>query len=185
MIRRLTRDDPRVSAAQMVAGFVVCVALGALGGALVFQYGLGLPPCPLCIDQRLAHGAALVSGLAAMVLARQSIMRAVVALILADAAFVAGAGISLFHAGVEYHWWRGPTTCSGTGGADSLDALRALIEQAPVVRCDEAPWSFLGISMAGYDFVICAGAAGIAAVLILGVIQWGRPGPRRRPWRSF
>ena len=70
--------------------------------------------------------------------------------------FAADAGVAGYHAGVEYKWWPGPDTCTGVGalaGDNIEDALNAILN-APMVRCDEVPWSLAGISMAGYNFLI-------------------------------
>ena len=181
---RLNRDNPRARATRLVAGLAMAVGLAALAGALVFEYGLGLTPCPLCMDQRYAHGAAIIGGLIAMLVAGHSIGLALAALALADLAYMIGAGIAFFHAGVEYHFWPGPQTCTGAPIANSLDALKAALENAPLAFCDSVPWSIFGVSMAGINFILSAGTAGVMAVLMVGIIQWTRPG-RRRPWRSF
>ena len=47
--------------------------------------------------------------------------------------------------------------------ADMLDTLM----NAPLVRCDEIPWSLLGISMAGWNALISAGAALSAAFVLI------------------
>jgi disulfide bond formation protein DsbB len=46
------------------------------------------------------------------------------------------------------------------------------------VRCDEAAWRFLGISLAGYNALISLAMATIAAYGLLGL--WGRPA-RKHP----
>ena len=62
-----------------------------------------------------------------------------------------------YHAGVEWNFWPGPDTCStatrplGTGGGGVLKDLAA----TRVIRCDEAPWHFLGLSFAGWNVVAC------------------------------
>jgi disulfide bond formation protein DsbB len=71
-----------------------------------------------------------------------------------------------FHAGVEYGWWQGITGCATTisgGGASALDNIM----NAPLVRCDVAPWTLLGISLAGWNFIISIGA-GCAILALLG-----------------
>ena len=68
---------------------------------------------------------------------------------------------------IEYGLIAGPTACTGLAGGDSLEELRRNLMNAPVVRCDEAPWSLFGISLAGYNFLasaVLAAYAGLAAL---------------------
>lgn len=65
--------------------------------------------------------------------------------------------IGLFHAGVEYGWWEGLTACANNAAAGG-DPLQAILD-APLVRCDVAPWSLFGISLAGWNFMFSCGAA--------------------------
>ena len=129
-----------------------------LGGAYISQYGFGLYPCQMCWWQRYAHFAALA--LAALALARRSDALAW----LAALAIVIGGLLGAFHAGVEYHWWEGLTACSTTAraGGDPLEAIM----NAPIVRCDVAPWDLLGISLAGWNFLISSAAALLIAILL-------------------
>ncbi len=149
--------SPRLLALAPVLG-----PMALLGGALVAQYGFLLLPCEMCIWQRWPHGIALALGLLALV-ARGRLR----ALLLALAALVLliGAGIGAFHAGVEQHWWEGPTACTGappTGlsGAAFLETLKG----RPLIRCDEIAWSFLGLSMAAWNALISTGLAAATAL---------------------
>src|SRR5260370_39306413 len=79
-------------------------------------------------------------------------------------AMLFNSGLALFHAGVEWKWWPGPQECSGpltdlSAGGDLLSSLTDLT----IVRCDEAAWRFLGLSLAGYDVLISLALAAIAA----------------------
>jgi len=134
------------------------LALGApaalLAGAYVGQYGFGLYPCEMCWWQRYAHFAALGLALAAWVAAPARVF-----VLLAALAIAVSAGIGAFHAGVEYGWWPGLTACS-TNVAVSADPLDAIM-RAPLVRCDVAPWSLAGVSLAGWNFLF-SGAAALA-----------------------
>lgn len=129
-----------------------------LGGAYIGQYAFGLPPCEMCWWQRYAHFAALALALAAFVVP----VRAMVAL--AGLAIAVAGLIGAFHAGVEYHWWQGLTACStaAAAGGNPLDAIM----NAPIVRCDTAPWSLVGISLAGWNFLF-SGAAALAIAFLL------------------
>jgi disulfide bond formation protein DsbB len=78
-------------------------------------------------------------------------------------AMLIGAGLGVYHSGVEWKWWVGPTDCSGpVANFGSAGSLLQTIEQTPVVRCDEAAWRLLGLSLAGYNAIISLAIAGIA-----------------------
>lgn len=124
-------------------------------GALGFQHLGGLPPCEMCHWQRWAHLAVLAVALPALLTGSRALAW------LAILAMAGAAGIGLWHAGVEQKWWAGVTACASAAapiaGSSILDGL-----SQPLVRCDEIPWSFLGLSMAGWNALI-SGVAALAA----------------------
>ena len=134
-----------------------------LAGAFAFEYIGGLAPCKLCIWQRWPH-AALVA-LAAIGVMGQAVWLMLLACI---GAALTSSAIGLYHVGVEQGWWSGPAGCSGQMGTNlDLSALTDTLLAMPVVRCDEIAWQFLGLSMAGWNMVISAGIAGIAATALI------------------
>lgn len=139
-----------------------------LGGAYFFQYVLGYDPCALCYDQRHIHKAAigvgLLGGLGMMFV--PALRRHAIWVCLAlTAIFLYSAGFAFWHAGIEYDWWDGPASCTAAGPVNiSTDDLLAVLDGGgPVVLCDESPWDFLGISMAGYNALMSAGLAAVSA----------------------
>jgi disulfide bond formation protein DsbB len=79
------------------------------------------------------------------------------------AAALCGAALGTYHSGVEWRWWPGPTDCSGP--MTDFRAKGPLLEQLQsvhVVRCDEAAWRFLGLSLAGYNVLISLALAALA-----------------------
>jgi len=141
--------------------FVAAASTAILGAAFAFQYIGGLAPCVLCIYQRYPYGIAIALGLLAFALAKGPIAR--LALVFAGLGLLIGAGIAVFHVGVEQQWWQGTAECGGIGGANlSLEQLKAEILAAPAVRCDEVAWSLFGISMAGYNVLLALGLALVA-----------------------
>ena len=154
--------EPLAGAAITIA----IIAAGAILGAFLFQYGLGLQPCPLCLEQRIAYYVAIpVAALVAFAAARTSAPRAllIAGLAVVALAMLANAGLGVYHAGVEWKFWAGPADCSGpvTGLGRASDLMRQL-QSTRVVRCDEAAWRFLGLSLAGYNVLISLALAGIA-----------------------
>ena len=87
----------------------------------------------------------------------------IILIVLAAVAVIMSGGIGIFHAGVEYGWWEGLTTCSNTALGGSL----ADIMSAPLVRCDVAQWTFAGISLAGYNALFSI----LGGVTILGLVR--------------
>ena len=133
-----------------------------LAGALGSQYFGGLYPCEMCHWQRWPHYIAILLAALAFAVPQKPLGRALVALAI-TAILISGA-IGVFHAGVEYRWWEGFTQCSILATSAASDTL-AQIMATPLVRCDEAQWRFLGISLAGYNALFSLGGA--AAILWL------------------
>jgi disulfide bond formation protein DsbB len=157
----LARAQPIASAAVAVA----VIGLAAILGAYFFQYVLGLPPCPLCLEQRLAYYVSIP--LAALILLGVSVgssRKVAMLALLAIAGFMLwNAGLGVYHSGVEWHWWAGPQDCSGPlTDIGSRGALLEQLKSVRVVRCDEAAWRFLGLSLAGYNALISLALAAIA-----------------------
>lgn len=150
---------------------LLLASIAVLGSALASQYIGGLQPCVLCLYQRVPYAAVIL--IAGVALFLPPGPRAA-ALALAGLALLTGAGIAVFHVGVEQHWWQGTAEC-GTidAAADSLEALRAQVLAAPTVRCDEIPWSLFGISMAGYNVLTSLGL-GIAGLIAARRLIGGR-----------
>lgn len=158
----------------LAPALVVLAAVAALAAALLSQYWGGLAPCVLCIWQRWPYVAAIVLGVAGAALAgRPAALRATLAL--AGIAFLVSAGIGVFHVGVEQHWWQGTSECGSTGSTVgmSVEDMAAMLQAAPVVRCDEIAWELFGISMAGFN-VIYAGLAGLLALWAAAAAPWRR-----------
>lgn len=145
---------------------LAAASAAALAVAFVTQYGFGYPPCELCVWQRWPYAAAILIGLGAWMLReRPAVTRLALAAI--TLALAANAGVAGFHVGVEQGWWQGLAGCGATGGADSLDDLRAQIMSAPVVRCTDVSVSVAGLSMAAWNGLFAAGLAllGLRAIL--------------------
>src|SRR4051794_19684066 len=88
--------------AQPIAAAAIAVAVigvAAIAGALFFQYVIGLPPCPLCLEQRIAYYVSIP--LAAMILLGLSVGAKRKVLLLALCAIAAAmlwnAGLGAYH----------------------------------------------------------------------------------------
>jgi disulfide bond formation protein DsbB len=127
-----------------------------------------LAPCTLCLYQRQVYWLALPIAALAFIAGQGVIPRVFTPWIgaLLTLIFLTGAGIAIYHAGAEWKFWPGPTTCSGVGAKVSAAGLADLLHGARVAppRCDKAAWVFLGLSMAGWNALISLKLAGWSAV---------------------
>lgn len=142
--------------AYKAGAIALMLALAAIVAALGFEYIAGYAPCPLCLMQRYAYYAGIPLLFAALVLvATDRAGMAAALFFLVALGFLANAGLGIYHAGAEWKFWPGPDTCASVsqpiGGSGGL--LKQL-ETTRVIRCDEAPWTFLGLSFAGWNVVI-------------------------------
>ncbi|MFN3230256.1 MAG: disulfide bond formation protein B [Asticcacaulis sp.] len=161
------------------AFYALAAATAMLAAAHGFEHFMNLPPCALCLKQRDVYWLAIgVSAIAsAWALFSQSRGTPRVASYLLFAIFATGAIVATFHAGVELKWWPGPSTCT-TAGTDavSIDAIASLLAGKTVKppMCDIVPWTFLGISMAGWNAVV-SGLLALAS-LLSSLRRKGKPG---------
>jgi disulfide bond formation protein DsbB len=146
-------------------GLLAALGSGALlGGAYYFQYVVGLSPCEMCYWQRWPHAAAIVFAALAFTAPAASSRSSNLTLLAALCIAVSGV-IGVYHAGVEAKVFEGFTQCTATGkGLSNADLLKQ-ITHAPLIRCDEVQFRFLGISMAGWNAILSLGGA--ATILFL------------------
>jgi disulfide bond formation protein DsbB len=153
---------------QQARLLALLVPAGLLAAAYGSQFLGGLHPCEMCYWQRWPHWTAAFFALLSYAFAsRLADKGRSFVWIAAFAIFVSGA-IGAYHAGVEAGIFEGVTQCAvtGTSGRTTAEIL-ASIQAAPLVRCDEIQWSFLGISMAGWNAMVSIGSALVIAWLSL------------------
>jgi disulfide bond formation protein DsbB len=169
----LTREEPGLAdrARRIVPHWPWLAALISalmLAAAHAFE-AAGYEPCALCYTQRHVYWAAIAVGgigaLAAHFSKNPLLGRAATTLL--GVTFLAGASIAIYHAGAEWKFWPGPSTCATTGAGSEVTAesiAAALGAKTKVVPCDEAAWRdpVIGLSMAGWNALASLGLAGVS-----------------------
>lgn len=131
---------------------IAAVLLATIAGAWIFQW-MGYEPCELCYKQRWAYYIGIPLALIAALAGPRALKPGLylLALILAG-----NAVFGVYHAGIEWKWWEGPATCSGSLSAGLPDLTKK------AVLCNEAALRIFGLSLAGWNAVISAALAGLA-----------------------
>lgn len=157
---------PRLDA-RAYALLAALASAAMLATAHIFER-FGYQPCGLCLRQREVYWIALPLALAGFVLLTRRNDKARVVPLLLAAVFLTGAGVAAYHAGVEWKWWPGPRSCAA-GGAASAEDIAAMLRGArvPDLRCDEAAWRLLGLSMAGWNALVSLGLAALGVLTAL------------------
>jgi disulfide bond formation protein DsbB len=144
--------------------WIAAASVAILAAVWVFQL-FGYAPCELCLTQRYAFYAAIPLALLTALISRSAHGLARAGFALLALVFAANTVLAAYHAGVEYHWWPGPTACTGdlTGSLNVNDLVNTL-NSVKVVRCDEVQLRIAGLSLAGWNVVASAVLAAYAAV---------------------
>ncbi|ORE95606.1 hypothetical protein ATO13_02070 [Stappia sp. 22II-S9-Z10] len=146
--------------------------LGAIAAVWAFQFA-GYMPCPLCLQQRIGYYIAIPLALAALLTAKRAPAMARLLALAAAVAVAWSAGLGVYHAGAEWGFWPGPSTCAGGGDEifNNPGGLLGALDQEVIVSCTEVQGRFLGLSFAGWN-VLSAGTS--ALLLALAALLGGR-----------
>ncbi len=140
---------------MLTAAFLALAMAGVVGSALLFEHLGGYIPCKLCLEQRLPYYIGAPVMLAAVLACALRLPGVVTrGLILVGALLMTwGLAMGVYHSGVEWAWWAGPTDCGVVAGAPAggslLDSLNTVIPPS----CDEAALRILGLSLAGWNAI--------------------------------
>ncbi len=168
------QSNPLRSPAYQLGSIVLFAATAVILMALAFEHLGGYEPCPLCLQQRYAYYAGIPVLFMALVLVSAERTRLAALLFVAVAlAFLANAGLGIYQAGAEWKFWPGPATCAAVTRPlnTSAGGLFKELENARVIRCDEASWRLLGLSFAGWNALISLALAASAAAAALKVLR--------------
>ena len=161
------RSGAGLSPAAVARLIALLLPVALLGGALGSQYLGGLHPCEMCYWQRWPHAAAIILAALAFIGPAESSRSRALTLLAALAIAISGS-IGVYHAGVEAKIFEGFTTCTSLvkPGGSTADLLKQ-ITHAPLIRCDQVQYRFLGISLAGWNAILSLGGAALILILSL------------------
>jgi len=156
-----------VGSRQGLAAFLVTFGMAVVvGSALAFEHIGGYVPCALCLEQRTPYYLGipflLVGIISAVLNGPAYVVRS--ALMIGFLCLLATACLGIYHAGVEWGFWAGPSSCTAslTGGASDAGSLLNDLSQSKPPSCDKAAGRFLGISFAGWNVLAAVFFAAIA-----------------------
>jgi disulfide bond formation protein DsbB len=136
----------------MILGGLSVIALTA---ALISQYVFDMHPCYLCLWQRVPYAVVIMLSVMGVIATKQvGVKYGAFNILLCGVAFLINSGIAFFHVGVEQQWWSSGCSVPNLSGM-SPEEMMAAIQSAPAVSCQDIPFELFGISMAGYNVMLC------------------------------
>lgn len=159
---------PLLWPALLLTGGMAVVILTALGFEHIGHY----VPCMLCLQQRWPYYIGIPIGVVAVLCAAMNAPPAVTRtlLLLAGLSMIIGAGMGVYHAGAEWKFWDGPSTCATAVDAITKNAgdLLAGINTQHGPSCTDASLRVLGLSFAGWNVIT---SVVLAAVAVFGATR--------------
>jgi disulfide bond formation protein DsbB len=150
--------------ASRAAGLIFLGAAATIGGAWIFQ-AAGIPPCELCLSERIPYYVGVPLAALTLIFALRRLRIPMLAgFVLLFLIFAFSAGFGIYHAGVEWHFWQGPTACTGSTmtKASSMQDFMNQLRTQKIVRCDAVAIRIMGLSLAGWNAVISVALAVLA-----------------------
>ena len=138
---------------NVICTVIMIACLVVLGSVYSLEYFIGFEPCNLCIYQRWPWWMAFLLSVTTHLpnLPYLWISRLIS---LAGFSIIISGAIALYHVGIEYDWWSGPSTCTNNGVLpNTLSDLHANKNISLITPCDKVPWSLFGLSLAFYNLV--------------------------------
>ncbi|MCV9967565.1 disulfide bond formation protein B [Pararhizobium sp. BT-229] len=137
-----------------------------VGGALAFEHIGGYIPCALCLMQRTPYYWGIPIGILAIVTSvlKMPAWLTRTLLLAIGILMLVGAGLGVYHAGVEWHFWEGPATCATTasGVSSNVGDLLGDLDSKHGPSCTDAALRVLGLSFAGWNVIASVILAAIA-----------------------
>ena len=118
--------------------------------AYIVEIFAKVPPCELCIYQRIPYFLVVFFGVIFFILKKEKVF-----LLLALILFTVNFLLSFFHSLVERGLVNYSSSCtSNNNNFEDIESLRQSLENTPIAKCDEIIFSVMGLSLANINLIV-------------------------------
>jgi disulfide bond formation protein DsbB len=151
-------DGGRGTALRWLALAILVLSAATILGALGFEHIGGYQPCALCLMQRTPYYLGVPLAAVALLAVWLAAPRVLTIILFAAFALLMlyGAGLAVYHSGVEWAFWEGPASCAPTVGVGSAEDMLNQLTTQHAPSCTDAPWRLFGLSFAGWNVLASA-----------------------------
>lgn len=169
MIKRLF--NAAFKCPHFILMMLAAISATALTMALISQYGFDMHPCYLCLWQRIPYAVVILLAIMGVIATKQMGEKyGAFNIALCGIAFLVNSAIAFYHVGVEQTWWGSSCTLPDLSNM-SPEEMMVAIKSAPAVSCGDIQFELFGISMAGYNVILCLGLGVYALVASRSVVK--------------
>ncbi|HFB2048627.1 MAG: disulfide bond formation protein B [Hyphomicrobiaceae bacterium] len=133
------------------------IALIVILLAFAFEYVGGYKACELCIQQRYSYYLGIpILFIALLFVGLEKRGLAITLFLLTSLIFLLNVFLGSYHAGIEWGFWDGSTTCNYARHqhlVENNEGILALLQEMPTTSCGHVAWRFLGLSFAGWNVI--------------------------------
>lgn len=137
---------------MVFAGFII-VSLSVIISAFYIDMILGFDPCILCLYQRIPYAVILLLSIIAIIFPKLEYK----SLLGISFALIIGAGISIYHTGIEKHWWDPTSKCIASvkiGENTSYQDFLLQLNSMPIGDCSKPAFHILSLSLAEMNIIV-------------------------------
>ena len=118
--------------------------------AYIVEVFAKVPPCELCIYQRIPYFLVVFFGVIFFILKKKTVF-----LFLTLILFIINFLLSFFHSLVERGFVNYNSSCtSNNNNFEDIESLRKSLENTPIAKCDEIIFSVMGLSLANINLIV-------------------------------
>jgi disulfide bond formation protein DsbB len=129
-----------------------CVVSGIILVATFFiEYGFKVPPCNLCLLERIPYGLVSLLGIIGLIYPSRIFLLGILVV------FGGSVLLSAYHLAVVYHWMDVPTLCTKPW----FMSVEDLLAKDTIAPCDSSPFNVLGLPLALWNLLVSGGLGGV------------------------
>ena len=129
---------------------ITLLCLLTIFSAYIVEIFAKVPPCKLCIYQRIPYLIIIFAGIITLIFKKEVIFLYFSLLI-----FFINFFISFFHSLVERKLISYDVGCSSSNeNFEDIESLRMSLENTPIAKCDEITFSIFGLSLANINLIV-------------------------------
>ena len=129
---------------------ITLLCLLTIFSAYIVEIFAKVPPCKLCIYQRIPYLIIIFVGTVSLILKKELIF-----LYFSLLTFFINFFISFFHSLVERKLISYDVGCSSSNeNFEDIESLRMSLENTPIAKCDEITFSIFGLSLANINLIV-------------------------------